>query len=91
MFAEIILKYSARSHEHNGIQIPNTPDTNELHQTPPSQAIPLYCGLDIIVIAAIHVRISRVTASDPLGCDAATHGEVRLRIGEGRGIRSDAL
>lgn len=34
----------------------------------------LYCGIDLIVIAATQVF-------DPLGCVAATHGEVRLMIG----------
>lgn len=29
VFVEIILKYNARSHEHHGIQIPDTPDTND--------------------------------------------------------------
>lgn len=33
--------YNARSHGHHGIQIPDSQDTNELHQTPPSQALPL--------------------------------------------------
>lgn len=42
------------------------------------------CGLDLIVIAAKQVF-------DPLGCVAATHGEVRLRIGrpERMGSRID--
>lgn len=41
----------------------------------------LYCGIDLIVIAATQVF-------DPLGCVAATHGEARLRIGRPEHIGS---
>lgn len=41
----------------------------------------LYCGIDLIVIAATQVF-------DPLGCVTATHGEARLRIGRPERIGS---
>lgn len=58
-----------------------------------------------MVIPAIQVRITRAAAFDPLGCVAATNGEIRIKIGRsermgskgsrrwraGRGSRNGAI